>query len=191
MAEATGNYPMADLSRARVAPDVKRSDWLQPLAPRSRFVLRGAADALAAAGGAFGLVLPLEACRAATNGTRAALWLGPDEQLLLGLEADTQAIRDSIEFALTGVSHSLVDVSHRQTALEVTGPHAAQILNGASPLDLSIEAFPVGMCTRTLLDKADIVLWRTREDVFHVEVWRSFTDYVAGLLTEIAREFEV
>jgi len=181
---------MTDLSQARIAPAIKRSDWLQPLAPRSRFTLRCGAGAVDRASRAFGLALPSQACRATSNGTRAALWLGPDEWLLLGLEADTDAIRDSIDSELAGIPHSLVDVSHRQTALEVSGPHAAQILNGASPLDLSIEAFPIGMCTRTLLDKSDIVLWRTQEDIFHVEVWRSFTDYVVGLLTEIAREFE-
>jgi heterotetrameric sarcosine oxidase gamma subunit len=32
-------------------------------------------------------------------------------------------------------------------------------------------------------------LWRTREDAFHLEVWRSFADYVGGLLHEIAGEF--
>jgi len=54
---------------------------------------------------------------------------------------------------------------------------------------LHISQFPVGMCTRTLLSKADITLWRTREDTFHLEVWRSFAGYVGGLLCEIAREF--
>jgi sarcosine oxidase subunit gamma len=45
------------------------------------------------------------------------------------------------------------------------------------------------MCTRTVFAKADIVLWRTREDAFHVEVWRSFAGYVIGSLREIAMEF--
>jgi sarcosine oxidase, subunit gamma len=80
-------------------------------------------------------------------------------------------------------------VSHRQFALEVSGPHAEVILRGACPLDLDISRFPVGMCTRTLLAKADITLWRTREDAFHMEIWRSFAGYVGGLITEIAREF--
>jgi sarcosine oxidase subunit gamma len=84
---------------------------------------------------------------------------------------------------------ALVDISHRQFALEVSGPHAAIILNGACPLDLDLGEFPIGMCTRTALAKADIVLWRTRSDAFHLEVWRSFAGYVAGLLGEIAREF--
>ena len=190
MADPTTNPARADLTGARIAPRVTRTEWLAPLAPRSRYTLRGGPDALTAASRAFGVTLPLEACRAAASGTRAALWLGPDEQLLLGLEADTDTIRAALEQSLAGIPHSLVDVSHRQTALEVSGVHAADILNGASPLDLSLAAFPVGMCTRTLLDKADIVLWRTREDAFHIEVWRSFTDYVASLLAEIGREFE-
>ena len=45
------------------------------------------------------------------------------------------------------------------------------------------------MCTRTVFAKADIVLWRTRADAFHLEVWRSFAGYVGGVLAEIAREF--
>jgi sarcosine oxidase subunit gamma len=45
------------------------------------------------------------------------------------------------------------------------------------------------MCTRTVFAKADIVLWRTQENAFHVEVWRSFAGYVTGLLREIAVEF--
>jgi sarcosine oxidase subunit gamma len=71
----------------------------------------------------------------------------------------------------------------------VSGPHAATILSGACPLDLDLSEFPVGMCTRTVLAKGDIVLWRTGEDSFHLEVWRSFSGYVTGLLSEIAGEF--
>jgi sarcosine oxidase, subunit gamma len=38
------------------------------------------------------------------------------------------------------------------------------------------------MCTRTMYDKAEIVLWRRAPDRFHLEVWRSFARYVEGLL---------
>ncbi|MFX8747406.1 sarcosine oxidase subunit gamma family protein, partial [Acinetobacter baumannii] len=57
--------------------------------------------------------------------------------------------------------HSLVDVSHRNTAIQIAGPAAADVLNAGCPLDLRLDAFPVGMCTRTLFAKAEIVLWRT------------------------------
>lgn len=142
---------------------------------------------MSAAGSALGLDISQVACRAAMNGDQAAaLWLGPDEQLLLGPEgADLAA---TLAPALRDLPHSLVDVSHRQIALEVSGPHAAAVLNAGCPLDLDLSAFPVGMCTRTVFAKAEIVLWRTSEDVFHVEVWRSFASYVTEFLAEVARE---
>lgn len=142
---------------------------------------------MSAAGTALGLEISQATCRAAMNGDQAAaLWLGPDEQLLLGPEgADLVA---TLAPALRELPHSLVDVSHRQIALEASGPHAAAVLNAGCPLDLDLSAFPVGMCTRTVFAKAEIVLWRTSEDVFHVEVWRSFASYVTEFLAEVARE---
>ncbi len=62
-------------------------------------------------------------------------------------------------------------------------------MNGACPLDLSLDRFPVDMCTRTVFAKAEIVLWRTDEQQFRVEVWRSFAPYTAALLQEIARDY--
>lgn len=162
---------------------------VRALLPATRYVLRGGPNVMNAAGSALGLTLSQTACRAATGSTGglAALWLGPDEQLLLGPE--TSDIGSALLPALRDLPHSLVDVSHRQTAFEVSGPHAISLLNAGCPLDLDLDAFPVGMCTRTVLAKAEIVLWRTGQDVFHVEVWRSFADYVSRFLAEVAREF--
>ena len=53
------------------------------------------------------------------------------------------------------------------------------------------ESFPVGMCTRTVFAKVEIVLWRKDAETFHVEVWRSFSRYAVELLTEVAREIQV
>jgi sarcosine oxidase, subunit gamma len=117
------------------------------------------------------------------SGNRASI----DGILALGATAATTF--DAIESAIGAIPHALVDVSHRQFAVEIVGPHAATILSGACPLDLDLSEFPIGMCTRTVLAKADIVLWRKQETVFHVEIWRSFAGYVTGVLGEIASEF--
>ena len=83
--------------------------------------------------------------------------------------------------------HSLVDVSQRQIGLELSGANAALALNAGCPLDLGLGAFPVGAATRTMLSKAEIVLWRRETALFHVEVWRSFADYAVSFLAEAAR----
>ena len=181
--------PGTPKSAFRQSPRLTACALVRPLSPASRYVLRGGPQVMAAAGASLSLEISQVACRASTNGEAAALWLGPDEQLLLAPEGVDLAA--TLTPALRDLPHSLVEVSHRQTALEISGPHAAAVLNAGCPLDLDPSAFPVGMCTRTVLAKAEIVLWRTSEDVFRVEVWRSFASYVTGFLAEVAREITV
>jgi sarcosine oxidase subunit gamma len=171
----------------RRAPQITEGAFVVLLPPATRHILRGNPQVMTAAGTALGLTISQTACRSATNGSQAAaLWLGPDEQLLLAPESADLAA--TLQPALRDLPHSLVEVSHRQLALEVSGPHATNVLNAGCPLDLDLAAFPVGMCTRTVLAKTEIVLWRTDETVFHVEVWRSFASYVTEFLAEVARE---
>jgi sarcosine oxidase subunit gamma len=184
------NTANAQQPALRQAARITACALVRPLPSASRYVLRGSAQVMTAAGSAVGLAISQVACRAAVNGTQAAaLWLGPDEQLLIGPESADFAA--TLTPALRDLPHSLVDVSHRQIALEVSGPHAAAVLNAGCPLDLDLTAFPIGMCTRTVFAKAEIVLWRTGSDVFHVEVWRSFASYVTEFLAEVAREVTV
>jgi sarcosine oxidase subunit gamma len=183
----------------RRVPALTAADWLEPAPPALRFAFYGDRAARAAAAAVWGTGFSEDACRACTQGSRAALWMGPDEHLLLDFAPEAaaaagacpseSAVHAAMAAAIGALPHALVDVSHRQFAFEVRGPHAADILNGACPLDLDIDAFPIGMCTRTVLAKAEIVLWRTREQAFHVEAWRSFAPYVTGLLAEIASEY--
>jgi sarcosine oxidase subunit gamma len=172
----------------RHAPAIAATPWLRLLPPATRLVLRGAPAVLARADDVLGIALAPAACRAAVSGVYAALWQGPDEQLLLAPETALAGLSAQLAAALAGLAHSLVDVSHRQVAFELAGARAAALLNGACPLDLDPREFPAGMCTRTVFAKAEIVLWRTAPEVFRLEVWRSFAGYVAGLLGEIARD---
>jgi sarcosine oxidase subunit gamma len=122
-----------------------------------------------------------------TEGERAALWLGPDEWLLLAPEAEGATLASSLEAALAHLPHSLVDVSHRQGGYRLQGPQATTLLAAGCPLDLDESAFPIGMCTRTVLAKAEVVLWRRAQQTFHLEVARSFVAYVSRFLAEAAR----
>jgi sarcosine oxidase, subunit gamma len=185
---------MAEIALRR-PPAIRAAEWLKLLPPAGRWILHGGPIARARAAPVWGAEFPETACRAGVAGSRATLWLGPDEFLLLdfapGGRADESqsALAGALEQALAGAPHALVDVSHRQFALELSGAHAATMLNAGCPLDLDLDEFPVGMCTRTVFAKADVVLWRTRTHTFHLEVWRSFAGYVTGLLSEIAGEF--
>jgi heterotetrameric sarcosine oxidase gamma subunit len=143
---------------------------LRALPEATRLIIRGTPS---------GLVLP-ETMRATVVDDRALLWLGPDEFMLLA---------DGIVTIDAGANSAVVDVSHRNTALGVSGPRAAWAINAFCPLDLHPSAFPAGMCTRTVFGKSEIVLWRKEPDAFHIDVARSFAPYVWACLEEARREF--
>ena len=177
--------PLASL----VAPR-HRSVEISFLKPATRLVMRGREEAARAAA-AFGPAPPLTPLRAAEKGPRAAIWQGPDEWLLIAEDSEPAPLIEALAQALAEVPHGLIDVSHRQAALEVSGPQAARLLNAGVPLDLDLAAFPVGAATRTLLVKADILLWRRGAERFRIEFARSFTAYIVDILAQAAADQEV
>ena len=157
---------------------------IMPAPPASRLSLRAPKESLAPLSKALGLKLPERPKSSASAGTRHALWLGPDEWLVIDEgEADLPALCRPVK-----ALHSAVDISHRNTAILVAGAGAQALLNAGCPQDLSLAAFPVGACSRTILGKVEIVLQRTAEQAFRVEVWRSFSDYAFTLLADAARD---
>ena len=162
---------------------------LMALPPSTRVAIRAGPEALPALARAFAVTFPQVACRATISEDRAALWLGPDEWLFIAPEESGAELIPAATAALARTPASVVDVSHRTVAIAVTGPSAAAALNAFVPLDLEDAAFPVGSCTRTLLGKAEIVLWRTSILDYRLEVARSFSAYVWRLLEEASRQY--
>ncbi|WP_430511919.1 sarcosine oxidase subunit gamma [Pannonibacter phragmitetus] len=157
-------------------------------APLARLSFRGRAPAQEAIASVLGTALPQKPLTAAVSGSKAALWLGPDEWLMLAPETDLDAFQAAAESAVSGLAASVTDISHRQDAVLVTGSKAVWLLNTGVFLDFSLAAFPVGMVTRTLFHKAEVVLWRISEDCFVLESWRSFLPYVLEHMEDAALE---
>ncbi|MER8899737.1 sarcosine oxidase subunit gamma [Mesorhizobium sp. M0676] len=162
------------------ATDVK----VEVLPPAERMSLRAPEASVAALSKALGLTLPKQPKTSAAKAGRTALWLGPDEWLVID-EAGKDPLADCAGVAAL---HSAVGISHRNVAFAVTGPAAAAAINAGCPQDLSLEAFPVRAASRTILGKCEILLLRTAADAFRVECWRSFSDYVFTFLSEAASD---
>ena len=178
-------HPFTGLDLDTRRPNVTLTD----AGPCARFVLRGGGAAALAAGMALDLDMPREAYGSVRDDAgRAVLWLGPEEWLILAPEDSARTLEKKLATALNDLAHALMDVGHRDAALIVRGYDAAAVINAGCPLDLDPSAFPVGACARTLLAKAEIVVWRTGAEEFRIEMGRSFAPYVVGLLQQAARD---
>lgn len=157
---------------------------VEPAPEARRIALRAGKPALPTLSKALGVKLPVKPKCSANGNGRTAIWLGPDEWLVI----DFQAGDPAADCARVKAGYSAVDVSHRNTAIIVSGSQADAVINGGCPLDLSLDVFPVGAATRTVFGKAEIVLLREAEDRFRIECWRSFSDYVFGFLKAAAAD---
>lgn len=186
----------ASKSRASVAAGLERRPALagvdlsargariSMLPPAERISLRTRGASVAALSKALGVTLPQKPKASAAKGARTALWLGPDEWLVI----DEAGKDPGADCAKVSALHSAVGISHRNIAISIEGPGAEATLAAGCPQDLSLLVFPVGACSRTILGKVEIVVLRTAENAFRVECWRSFSDYVFTFLSEAARD---
>jgi sarcosine oxidase, subunit gamma len=121
--------------------------------------------------------LPGEPNTAWESGARAALWLGPDEWLLIGPPDAGPWIVGEIGASLANVHHSVVDVSANRVALELSGPEVGALLSKGCSIDLHPRVWRTGSCAQTLLGKAPVILHQ-REASTRILVRTSFADYL-------------
>ncbi|MGI9402681.1 MAG: sarcosine oxidase subunit gamma, partial [Rhizobiaceae bacterium] len=103
---------------------------LEPAHFCERIALRANTDATAEIGKAIGIALPVKPKTSKVLKKGSALWLGPDEWLIL-VPPDT-GLADKLA-KLDGLLFSAIDISHRNTAIYVEGPHAVSSLNAGCP----------------------------------------------------------
>ncbi len=161
---------------------------MAPIGDCARLSLRIAKKDLAKAIAAFGHDIPAKIGDMASTSQKTALCLGPDEWLLLTPENEGEEIAARFMKLSERTTHSLVDVGHRTVGTDVSGPAAALMLNAGCPLDL--DALPIGCCTRTILDKAEVILMKLESEHYRLEIARSFAEFVWRFLSSAGREFD-
>ncbi len=137
---------------------------------------------------ALGFALPLVPNTAASREDRRALWLGPDEWLVVGSDGQQQALEQTLRNGLDGAFGSILDVSADRTLLEIRGSIAHEALAHGVPIDLDARSFGPGSCAQTLLAKVQVIIERRDEIAFYVYARTSFATYVADWLLDAAAE---
>jgi sarcosine oxidase subunit gamma len=185
--------PLADRASAIKAAGAPGIVSLRELPTAAQIDLRGnPGDAafLAGARAAIGFDLPTEPNRATTKGENAALWLSPDQWLILAPFAERAAIFKELQSGLTAQHVSIADVSANRVVLELAGPKARETIAKGCGLDLHPRVFGPGQCAQSLLARSQALIWQPDDaPTYRLLVRPSFAGYVADFLIDAMREY--
>ena len=124
-----------------------------------------------------------EANLVSESGGRRAIWLSPDEWLVIAADGEERSLVALLEEAISGEG-SVVDLSANRTGLELAGPAARTVLATCCSLDFHPRAFGPGQCAQTLIDKAGVLVEQRGDDRYLLLVRPSFAAYVAEWLLD-------
>jgi sarcosine oxidase, subunit gamma len=141
---------------------------------------------------AVGFDLPGKANTAAASGAVSALWLGPNEWMLVGdpdAEADLAA---RLTQQLQGIHSSVTDVSDYRTVIELSGTRCREILAKGCSLDVRPRSFRPGQCAQTVFAHVSVLLHLIdAAPVWRLHIRNSLANYLATWLLDAAAEFRV
>jgi sarcosine oxidase subunit gamma len=125
--------------------------------------------------------------RAALAGGRGAIWMSPDELLLLLPHGEAGSAVAALSTALEGVHHLAAEVSDARAVFRLTGDPARvrEVLARLTPADVSPGAFAEGEARRTRLGQTAAAFWIEDGGVTLV-AFRSVARYVFDLLSNAA-----
>lgn len=123
--------------------------------------------------------------RIVTAGGKAALWMSPDELLLLVPYAEAAAVTAQLGAALANEHAMAVNVSDARAMFHIRGAKASQVLQKLAPVDFGTLA--ADEVRRSRIAQVAGALWKSGPEEFTIVSFRSVAGYVMGLLETAAR----
>ena len=140
----------------------------------SKFNVRGQ-DIVKNVKNSVGVELPDTPNTTAQGNGLTALWLGPDEWLIVGPPGAEKALANT----LAGTAPAVIDVSEGRTVVRISGAMARDVLAMGCPLDLDGHVFVPGRCAQSHMARTTIILHQVADDpVYDIYVERSQADYL-------------
>lgn len=174
----------------RVAPE-NISISMREISERGMIDLRGLSTDrkfMAAAKSVLGLDLPKAPRTSTTWGDVKALWLSPDQWLILCTRSKCAELLADLHKAL-GKIHSLaVDVSDMRTIIRLEGEGVRETLMKGSTLDLIGSDYKPGTVRRMRFAEIAALLHIVEQNVIDVYVFRSYANYAWDFIAKSARK---
>ena len=125
----------------------------------------------------------------ASTRSRYAIWLSPDEMMILTGAGEEAELAAHITTATKGAHMAVTDITDAMTSLHLSGASVRQMLAKGCAIDLHKDYFKAGQCAQTTLSHAAVTLLALADDEMILLCRTSFTDYVVNYLCDASLEY--
>jgi len=146
---------------------------------------------MTAVGRVLDLVLPTEPCTSIRQNEVSALWIGPNQWLIISAREKSADLMVHLNEALASLHASVTDVSAGRVAFRLAGPNAVDVLAKGCPLDLHPSVVKPGYVAGSVLGKITTLVHLVDHGVIDLYVGRSFADYLWTWLKEAGHDYGV
>ena len=138
------------------------------------------------------MILPTEANTSTTSDKLTAIWLSPDEWMIVSNELvnkDTDKYELN-EILFNSISKTnlgaVIDVTDQFVQLELKGKNIYEIFSAGCPFNFNEFKEKKGSTTQTVLNHIDVILHHKEENVVNLFVRRSFAEHLWSWIEDSA-----
>ena len=158
---------------------------VKEISPVMKINLRGKKrEFLTNVGKNLNMILPTEANTSTTSDKLTAIWLSPDEWMIVSNEL---ASKDTNKYELYDMLFNsiskinlgaVIDVTDQFVQLELKGENVYEIFSAGSPFNFNEFKEKKGSTAQTVLNHIDVILHHKEENVVNLFVRRSFAQHL-------------
>ena len=166
---------------------------MKEIKPIMKLIIRGKTkNFITAIGKSLNMILPIEANTSTSGETLTALWLSPDEWMLVSndtVSKDSNAydVEDNLINNISKVNLGAVtDVSDQFVMINIKGSKVFDLLSTGSPFNFNEFKNKKGSVVQTILSHIDVIIHLTEINEVNLLVRRSFSEHLYSWLNDSA-----
>ena len=138
-----------------------------------------------------GCTFPPAANKFTTAGERHAVWLGPDEFMIICEVGKEDELASAIHTLFGNLHASVTNITDALAAFHLKGAAVRKVLAKGCALDLHHSSFRSGDAAQTLLSHAAVTIMALADDEFIVICRTSFASYLHDWFLDASLEYGV
>jgi sarcosine oxidase subunit gamma len=166
---------------------------MKEIKPIMKLIIRGKTkNFITTAGKHLDMILPIEANTSTSSETLTALWLSPDEWMLISnntvsKDTNTYVVENNLIKNISKVNLGAVtDVSDQFVMINIKGSKIFDLFATGSPFNFNKFKNKKGSVVQTILSHIDVIIYLTGINEVNLLVRRSFSEHLYSWLNDSA-----